>query len=90
MKHGAGKKSSPLDDIRPEKWTNQFTTELLELLWALEATVESYPEQAKLLDAVTKGDCFQAAELPEVPAFMRKAPTTPPPDGGLFAMDKGE
>ncbi|MBN1867679.1 N-6 DNA methylase [Candidatus Sumerlaeota bacterium] len=40
MKRGAGKKSSPLDDIRPERWASQFTTELLELLWVLEATVE--------------------------------------------------
>ena len=30
MKKGAGRKSSPLDHIRPERWTSQFTTELLE------------------------------------------------------------
>ena len=29
MRKGAGKKSSPLDDIRPERWTSRFTTELL-------------------------------------------------------------
>ena len=39
MKMGAGRKSSPLDDIRPAHWTSAFTTELLELLWVLEATV---------------------------------------------------
>ena len=39
MKKGAAKKSSPLDDIRPTRWTSQFTTELLELLWVLEATL---------------------------------------------------
>jgi predicted helicase len=32
MKKGTGKKSSLLDDIRPERWTSRFTTELLELL----------------------------------------------------------
>ncbi len=74
MKKGAGKKSSPLDDIRPQRWTSQFTTELLYLLWVLEATVASYPEQAKLLDAVLKGECFRADELPPVPEEMRKAP----------------
>ena len=74
MKKGAGKKSSPLDDIRPTRWTSQFTTELLELLWALEATLAAYPEQAQLLQEVIAGDCFQADELPEVPAEMRKAP----------------
>jgi hypothetical protein len=74
MKGGAGKKSSPLNHIRPEHWTSQFTTELLELLWVLEATVESYPEQARLLEAVIKGDCFQADELPTAADEMRKPP----------------
>jgi len=81
MKKGAGKKSSPLDDIRPERWTSQFTTELLELLWVLEATVEGYPEQAKLLEAVLEGECLHADELPEVPDEMRKPP--------VWQSDKG-
>jgi hypothetical protein len=72
MREGAGKKSSPLDDIRPERWASQFTTELLELLWILEATVEGYPEQAKLLEAVVSGPCFRANELPSVPEWARK------------------
>jgi len=77
MKNGAGRKSSPLDDIRPERWTSQFTTELLELLWVLEATVAGYPEQAKLLEVVVSGPCFQADELPRVPEKMRKPPPAP-------------
>ncbi len=76
MKKGAGRKSSPLDDIRPERWTSQFTTELLELLWVLEATVASYPEQAELLEAVVSGPCFGADELPPVPDDMRKPPAS--------------
>ena len=75
MKKGAGRKSSPLDDIRPLRWTGQFTTELLELLWVLEATVTGYPEQEILLEAIVAGDCFQADELPPVPDAMRKAPS---------------
>ena len=74
MKKGAGRKSSPLDDIRPERWTAQFTTELLELLWVLEATVAGYPEQAKLLKEVIDGPCFRADELPPVPEKYRKPP----------------
>jgi hypothetical protein len=74
MKKGAGKKSSPLDDIRPGHWTSQFTTELIELLWVLEATIASYPEQAKLLEAVTAGTCFRHDEFPEVPDESRKPP----------------
>lgn len=80
MKKGAGRKSSPLDDIRPENWSSHFTTELLELLWVVEATVEGYPDQAKLLVEVIEGDCFTAAELPAVPEDMRK-----PPKAGLDA-----
>ena len=84
MKKGAGKKSSPLDDIRPEHWTSQFTTELLELLWVLEATVEGYPKQAALLEAVVGSECFHADELPPVPDELRKPPPTRPPGGDLF------
>jgi predicted helicase len=72
MKKGAGKKSSPLDDIRPEQWTIEFTDELLELLWVLEATMEGYPEQVCLLEAVVEGPCFEAEELPSVPEDCRK------------------
>ncbi len=86
MKKGAGKKSSPLDDIRPERWTSPFTTELLELLWVLEATVEGYPEQAKLLEAVVAGPCFRADELPAVPKEMRKPPTTREEAGGRLEL----
>lgn len=74
MKRGAGKKSSDLDDIHPERWTAQFTTELLELLWVLEATLAGYADQEKLLEAVIGGPCFQAAELPPVPDHTREAP----------------
>lgn len=74
MKKGSGKKSSPLDDIRPERWTSQFTTELLELLWVLESTLGIYPKQAKFLDEIIGGECFKAGELPDVPPLMRKSP----------------
>ncbi len=84
MKKGAGKKSSPLDDIRPERWTSQFTTELLELIWVLEVTIAGYPEQAQLLEAAAGGPCFQSDELPEVPAGARKPPQARAPSGDLF------
>ena len=78
MKSGAGKKSSPLDDIRPERWTADFTTELLQLLHLLEHTLALYPEQARLLDEVLAGDCFKARELPPVPDEMRRDPKEAP------------
>ena len=75
MRDGAGRKSSPLDDIRPAVWPAQFTTELLELLWVVEGTLAIYPEQAALLDAILLGECFAAGELPPpAPAGMREAP----------------
>jgi len=77
MKKPKGKKSSPLDEITPATlggWPSQFTTELLELLWVLEATMAEYPAQAKLLSAVVKGPCFKADELPDVPDWARKPP----------------
>jgi len=84
MKKGAGKKSSPLDDIRPALWTSQFTTELLELLLVLEATVEGYPEQARLLDIIIAGPCFRADELPSVTDEARKPLAARPVNHVLF------
>jgi len=85
MKTGAGKKSSPLDDIRPERWPGQFTTELLELLWVLEATVAGYPEQAKLLEEVVSGPCLQADALPAAPDRMERSSGASASQTSLFA-----
>ena len=87
MKSGAGRKSSPLDDIRPARWTSAFTTELLELLWVLEATLATYPEQESLLKAVIEGDCFQADDLSPVPDDMRRPPRARAVARDLFDLD---
>lgn len=87
MKKGAGKKSSPLDDIRPERWTAEFTTELLELLWVLEATLEGYSEQQAILEAVIEGPCINAEELPPVPEHRRKPPAEPKSNGNGELFD---
>ena len=83
MKYGAGKKSSPLDGIRPKRWPSTFTTELLELLWVLEATLEAGPEQERLLAEIVSGDCFGTGDLPPVPEPWRRAPL-PVPKLGRF------
>ncbi len=77
MKVRKGRKSSPLDDIRPKSWTRQFTTELLELLWVLEATIAGYPEQEALFNRVLAGKLFTAEDFPDVPADARKPPKVP-------------
>lgn len=86
MKEPKGKRSSPLDEINPTRWPPEFTTELLELLWVLEATLAEYPAQAELLDKVVRGPCFTADELPEVPDAMRKPPKREK-TAGLFSDD---
>ena len=87
MRDGAGRMSSPLDGIRPGRWTSRFTTELLEVLWVLEATVEGWPEQERLLEAVVEGDCLGASELPPVPDGMRKAPRARKSDPSALDLD---
>ena len=74
MKDGAGRSSSPLDEIRPQKWTSEMTRELLELLWVLEATVEMFPALKQTLEAVIAGETFRADELPQPTAAERKPP----------------
>ncbi len=68
----SGRKSSPLDDIRPERW--EFTGELLELLWVLEETIRLQPEGAALLDEVCASELFTADELPTPTDAERQPP----------------
>ena len=72
MKVGKGRKSSPLDDIRPERWT--FTPELLTLLAILEQTLELTPPAADLLERVVTGVLIDPATLPVPTEAERKAP----------------
>ncbi|MYF09904.1 MAG: N-6 DNA methylase [Gammaproteobacteria bacterium] len=83
--NGAGRKSSPLDDICPNRWTAQMNNELIMLIWVLEATVAYQPEQARLLHAVTKGECFAATDFPPVPDHARL-----PPEQGLEVSDQAD
>ncbi len=79
----SGRRSSPLDDIEPQAWTAELTHELLLLLWILEATVESYPAQAELLEQILNAPLFIAAELPVVPEAARRAPSQPRPAAAM-------
>ncbi|MCC6659551.1 MAG: N-6 DNA methylase [Phycisphaerales bacterium] len=89
MKERKGKKSSPLDDIHPERWTSEFTDELLRLLWILEHSLAMGPELSGLLEDVCAGPVLAAGDLPVVPAAMRKAPRAQT-GGGLFEEQEGE
>jgi len=72
MKKGAGKKSSPLDDIRPEGWTAEMTRELLALLWVLEWTLAQYPKLDAWLEEVLASDLLTATEVGEPTDAERK------------------
>jgi hypothetical protein len=74
MRERAGRASSELDAIRPERWTAELTRELLELLWVLEATVAAWPELAEKLAAVVVGEVFTASEFPVPTGAERKPP----------------
>jgi hypothetical protein len=74
MKKRAGKKSSPLDDIRPDHWTARMSDDLLELLWVVEATLAMEPELEKALHKIVASPCFTAAELPTPKPDEMKAP----------------
>ncbi len=75
----SGQKSSPLDDIRPERW--EFTEELLELLWVLEETVKLQPEGAALLAEVCSSALFSDNELPKPTTEERQPPYNAPTEG---------
>ena len=67
-----GRKSSPLDEMRPERW--EFTEELLELLWVLEATLKLQPRGAALLQEICDSPLFTKDELPTPSGEERQAP----------------
>ena len=69
----SGKKSSPLDDIRPQRW--EFGDELLELLWVLEGAAALEPAGERLLEEILASDLFTASELPQPQPHERKPPT---------------
>ena len=84
MKKRKGKKSSPLDEIRPNRWTARMSDELLELLWVLEATIALEPQLERALNAVVSGPCFSTAELPTPEPWERQAPIEKDPAGELL------
>ncbi len=71
MRKGAGRRSSPLDEIRPTTWT--FDAELLDLLWVLEATVARFSTLEHLLEQILAGALFRAEELPQPSDGERRA-----------------
>ena len=74
MKTRKGRKSSPLDEIRPTRWTQ--TKELLLLLSILEHTIGATPKAASLLAQIVQGPLIPAKDLPTPTPANRKPPKT--------------
>mgnify|MGYP000126628923 CR=1 FL=1 len=74
MRDGAGRRSSPLDDIRPTTWPEAYTEELLQLLWVVEHTVALGADLDRLLEDVVSSHVFMADELPQPSDGERTAP----------------
>ena len=72
MKVRSGRRSSPLDDIRPDRWTQ--TDELLRLLAVLEYTIEVTPTAAELLKEIVSGPLILAEDLPKPTDAQRRPP----------------
>ncbi|MDE0238446.1 MAG: DNA methyltransferase, partial [bacterium] len=72
MKTRKGRKSSPLDDIRPTQWTQ--TDELLRLLAILHHTLQVTSIAAKLLDDILTSPLVPATALPTPIPAQRKPP----------------
>lgn len=74
---GAGRSSSsksPLDQIRPREWPDEWHEELRELVYVLDLTIELMNEGTELLEQICEGPTLAADALPAVPPELRKPP----------------
>ena len=77
---------SKLNDIQPDHWLPEYTTELLNVLNVLTLLIELEPTQAKLLDQICAGlllsqEALTAADalaIPPKPAKLKKAKASQP------------
>ncbi len=72
MRNRKGRKSSPLDYIRPTRWTQ--TPELLLVLSIIEHTIWVTPQAADLLDRILAAPLILAADLPSPTPAEREGP----------------
>lgn len=70
----AASSKSPLDAIRPTTWAPEWSQELLEIVSALEHTLEMQPIGSMLLDEMLLGQLIAADDLPDPSAALRQPP----------------
>jgi hypothetical protein len=73
---GRGRRSSDLDAIRPDRWSKEWSDELLWLLRALQRAIDLRAQQDELLSRIVHGPLVGAGELPEPTAAERAVPPT--------------
>ncbi|NJN62820.1 MAG: hypothetical protein HC795_16035 [Coleofasciculaceae cyanobacterium RL_1_1] len=64
---------SPLNQIQPDRWLAEYTTELLNLLNILGLLIDLEPQQADLLDRICTSDIISVDQLQDANALA----TTP-------------
>ncbi|WP_420638372.1 type ISP restriction/modification enzyme [Candidatus Poriferisocius sp.] len=72
MKKRKGRRSSPLDDIRPTRWTQ--SEELLRVLAILQHTVDVTPTAKTLLSEILDSPLIPTSSLPTPQPHQRKPP----------------
>ncbi len=72
MKVRSGKKSSPLDEVRPESWT--FSAEFVKLLAIIEHFAGAEDKAGELLELVVSGPLIDPSVIPTPSEDERKAP----------------
>jgi hypothetical protein len=72
---------SPLDNIQPDGWLPEYTTDLLDLLNVLGRLIALEPKQADLLDRICAGPLRSAEELGAAGALAMPEAASPKPKG---------
>jgi hypothetical protein len=83
----AATSGSILDRIRPSKWLESWTEELLDLVSVLQSTIDLVPRGTHLLDDILAGPLISASEFPPVPESLRRVPVVSMPGGGGFELE---
>lgn len=74
MRERKGRKSSPLDDVKPTEWGSEMASEFLRLLNLLTATLEIHKTQDQVLSSILDGELLAACELGPLPDQWRLSP----------------
>lgn len=72
----ASKAATPLDNIRPIDWEDEWNDELLDILRVLSKSVALRADQQQILEHVLQGDLINADRLPIPTKADRKVPKT--------------